>query len=72
MDITKLNREILEAVRQQLGCEEDDESKDTEIGAMDALTVFDRYLTWNGIIGYSADFWDAVENIKEAAGRSEG
>lgn len=71
MDISALNREVLEAVRQQLGCEDpDDVFKDKEIAAMDALTVFDRYLTWNGIIGYSADIWEAVENIKVAAGEA--
>lgn len=67
MDVSKLNSDVLGAVRQNLGAEdEDDDSKDDQIAAMTPMEVFDRYLNWEGIIGYSASIWAAVDNIKEA------
>ncbi len=33
---------------------------DQEILAMTPREMFKGYLEWNGIIGYSDDFWDAV------------
>jgi hypothetical protein len=69
MDVTKLSREVIESVRQQLGCEEpDDDSRDQEIAMLEPWDVLDRYLSWNGIIGYGNEIWDAVESIREAAG----
>ena len=68
MNVLKLKPEVLGAVRQSLGCEdEDDDSMDDEIAIMDKHDVFDHYLNWNGIIGYSSSIWVAVENIKESA-----
>ncbi len=73
MNLDKLNPDVLGAVRQYLGGEdEDDDSRDAQIAAMKPVEVFDRYLKWNGIIGYGATIWEAVENIKEAAGGKEG
>ena len=68
MDVSKLSPEVLSAVRQNLGCDdEDDESHDSEIMAMGKLDIFERFLSWNGIIGFGADIWAAVESIKEAS-----
>ena len=73
MDITKLSKQVLGDVRQNLGCEEPtDESKDGQIAMMTPVEVFDCYLIWNGIIGYSRTLWDAVENIKAAAKKEGG
>ena len=67
MNVEKLNEDVLGAVRQNLGgADEDDESMDEQIAAMGPLDVFSCYLTWHGIIGYSATIWEAVSNIKEA------
>ena len=68
MDVTKLNKDVLGAVRQNLGCDEDDDDVDDQIAAMKPLEVFDRYLVWNGIIRYSTTIWEAVSCIKAAAG----
>lgn len=73
MDVSLLSEDVLGAVRQQLGCEDpDDESKDAEIAAMKPLELFDRYLAWEGVIGFGYDFWMAVDNIRAAAGLGPG
>ena len=45
---------IMRAVRQNLGLDEDDTSRDEEIMEMAGAEIVDRYLTWNGIIGYTS------------------
>jgi len=45
---------IMRAVRQSLGLDEDDTSRDEEIMEMAGAEIVDRYLTWNGIIGYTS------------------
>ena len=51
---------IMRAVRQNMGLEEDDTSRDAEIYEMDGEEIVDRYLTWNGIIGYTSYIIDVV------------
>lgn len=51
---------IMRAVRQNIGLEEDDTSRDAEIMEMDGEEIVDRYLTWNGIIGYTSYVIDVV------------
>ena len=51
---------IMKAVRQNIGLEEDDTSRDAEIMEMSGEEIVDRYLTWNGIIGYTSDIIDVV------------
>jgi len=51
---------IMRAVRQNIGLEEDDASRDAEIMEMSGEEIVDRYLTWNGIIGYTYNIIDVV------------
>ena len=51
---------IMRAVRQNIGLDEDDTSRDEEIMEMDGEEIVDRYLTWNGIIGYTYNIIDVV------------
>ena len=51
---------IMRAVRQNIGLEEDDTSRDAEIMEMSGEEIVDRYLTWNGIIGYTYNIIDVV------------
>ena len=51
---------IMKAVRQNIGLEEDDTSRDAEIMEMSGEEIVDRYLTWNGIIGYTSYIIDVV------------
>ena len=51
---------IMRAVRQNIGLEEYDTSRDAEIMEMSGEEIVDRYLTWNGIIGYTYNIIDVV------------
>jgi hypothetical protein len=51
---------IMEAVRQNMGLDEDDTSMDDEIMKMDGEEVVRRYLEWEGIIGYASDIIEVV------------
>lgn len=53
----------IEAIRQNLGLDEDDESKDDEIMQMSREEVFRRYMTWHGIIGYESEIKEIIEEI---------
>lgn len=60
------NREIMEAVRQRLGLEEDDVSEDSYIMAMDKKDVFRKYCEWNGLLGsWPEKLLNTVEDIYE-------
>ena len=72
MNLSKLDRNVLEAVRQSLGCETDDTSMDKEIAALGPKAVFQRFLQWEGIIGYSDIIWVAIANIQAAADEEKG
>ena len=51
----RLPKEVMGDIRENMGVERDDTSLDRTINAMKRSTLFDKYLTWNGIIGYSAN-----------------
>lgn len=56
--------EVMEAVRQRMGLEEDDESADEEIMQMDRSQVFKEYCLWHGLLGNWCDtLLEVVENI---------
>lgn len=59
----KYPEEIMEYVRQSLGLEESDESKDSEINEMSANEVFDYVCNWNGLIGYADLIKSWIEDI---------
>ena len=54
---------IMRNVRQALGLEPDDMSMNEEINDMDQIDVFDKWLQWEGILGYANTIKDAVDNI---------
>ena len=54
---------IMEDVRQNLGLEADDTSKDDEISEMSRDEILDRVCEWNGLIGYGSTVREWVENI---------
>ena len=49
----KYPKYIYEYVRQNLGLEKDDKSKDKEINKMPKFEVFNRCCTWKGLIGWA-------------------
>lgn len=58
------NNNIMKAVRQRLGLEENDESLDERIMKMNRREVFRGYCLWNGLLGsWYDDLLTSVENI---------
>ncbi len=54
---------IMRCVRQNLGYDPNDTNADKEISIMTPHEVFNSWLEWNGIIGYTDDIVYAVSNI---------
>lgn len=44
---------------------EEAEYKEARVNDMDAYELFDKYLQWNGIIGYTEDIIDAFKGAFE-------
>jgi len=60
----KYNDDVMKAVRQSLGLEENDTSRDNDIMQMDKKAVFEHYCLWNGLLGsYYLYFLEAIQNI---------
>lgn len=59
----KYSNYIMRCVRQNLGLEPNDTSRDKEILTMTPREVFDKWLEWQGIIGYGEIIISAIENI---------
>ena len=60
----KYNDDVMKSVRQSLGLEEDNISRDDEIMQMDKKAVFEHYCLWNGLLGYYYQYLlEAVESI---------
>ena len=54
---------ILRCIRQNLGYEADDKRADKEIESMGRSEVFERYLEWQGMIGYADELLKVIEYI---------
>lgn len=54
---------IMKHVRENLGLEENDSSRDKEINKMSKLEVLDKVATWNGLIGYGYTISKWVQDI---------
>lgn len=54
---------IMSYVRQNMGLDSDDKSKDDLINSMNKKDIFDRVLDWNGIIGYAGQIKGWVEDV---------
>lgn len=60
--VDKFSREIVEALRQRIGLEADDNSRDGEFLYLSPAEALDGWLTWNGICGYTDAIISAVED----------
>jgi hypothetical protein len=56
---------IMEYVRQNLGLDANDTSRDVEIVRMSRDEILNRVCTWNGLIDYGATIKEWVGNIFE-------
>ena len=59
----KYPEDIMQYVRQRLGADQYDDSKDAEINGMSANEVFNHVCEWNGLIGYADTIKRWVEDI---------
>lgn len=58
IDVDELEDNVREDLLEDLDVE--------EIKPLSVYEAFDRFLTWNGIIGYTAVIMDALDNIRRA------
>ena len=61
--MNKYEEYIMRDLRQRLGLEPDDESKDDEIMLMSKDEAFESILEWEGIVGYASLNRSYVEDI---------
>lgn len=54
---------IMKDVRQRLGLEEDDTSRDNEINTMGKYRVLCMVCNWNGLIDYGSTIADWIDDI---------
>lgn len=58
--MAKYSGYIMKNIRQNIGLDENDTSRDAEIESMSGRDILDKYLTWEGIIGYTDEILDVV------------
>lgn len=59
----KYSDSVMRNVRQAFGLEHNDTSLDEKINKMDQMDVFEKWLQWEGIFGYTYRIKEAVDNI---------
>lgn len=72
IEVLKENKKLIQSVRQNLGVDSEDESKDEKIAKMNKAELFDRYLTWNGFMHYSQVYMSTYNLLKEIANQNNG
>ncbi len=63
MSQNELPPDLMENIREQLGLESDDTSRDQEIEAMSKSEQLDRIAAWNGLIGFGRKMTMWVEQV---------
>lgn len=61
--VPKYSAHIMDMVRQHIGLEPGDTSRDEEINNMTRDSIFDHCLEWEGIIGYGYQIRSWIEDI---------
>ena len=59
----KINSDIIRDVRENLGVEPNDTSKDDMINLMSPDEIFSRWCEWNGYINLSREFKRVIGNV---------
>lgn len=59
----KYSESIMECVRQRLGLEKYDDSRDEEINHLSPDEVFDHVCNWKGLLGYATTIKSWIEDI---------
>lgn len=66
MNIDYIPDYVLSGCMQNMGFDPADENGLRCVATLSAKEIFDRYLRWEGIIGYSSVIWEAVEGLQLA------
>ena len=70
LDPDLIDDEVVSDIAKNLGVDWDDDSKAAEavelIEKMSVYQAFDKFLYWNGIIGYTATIIKALDSIRSA------
>ena len=60
---------IMQNIRQNMGLEKDDTSRDEEIMALDVVEAFNRYCIWECLLGgYGYMRWKVVDQMRKTKG----
>lgn len=59
----KYPEDIMEILRQRLGLEEDDTSRDSEINTYTPSEAFEEVCNWEGFLGYASTIKSWIEDI---------
>lgn len=59
----KYLEKIMECIRQRLGLEKEDTSRDKEINELSSQEVFEHICNWNGLIGYAYTIKSWIRDI---------
>lgn len=59
----RIRNDIIRDVRENLGVDLEDTSKDDMINRMSSNEIFKRWCEWNGLINYSKIIRDVIGNI---------
>jgi hypothetical protein len=66
--IDLLSDEVMEAICNNMGIDSGDEDAMKRIQRLSPEEAFERFLTWQGIIGYGYMITRALDNIRLASG----
>lgn len=59
----KISQHIIRDIRENLGIDPNDISKDDEINRMSLGEIFNRWCEWNGLINWSGKLKNVIEDI---------
>ncbi len=59
----RISTDIIRNVRENLGVEPGDTSKDDEINRMSLNEIFDRWCEWNGLINYGKTIRKVIGSV---------
>jgi hypothetical protein len=59
----KINQRVIRDIRENLGVDPNDTSKDDEIDRMSLGEIFNRWCEWNGLINWSGKIKTAIGDI---------
>jgi hypothetical protein len=68
LDIDLLDDDVLEDICDNLEIDSGDEEAMKRVQRLSPEEAFERFLTWNGIIGYGDMIASALDNIRLASG----